>query len=974
MPDHDQIIDQIRAFVQSADQTRTPALEALAVAYAEACGEVGRRLSRCHGLLRQGLRSEAIQLAETAPRLLDQLAALDFPERTAWDEIVQVYDLLPAPPIPVETASFLNEAYAEEDPLRDLLRSHRRLALARAPLAERIEALRRLAAHDPNNPIWLEDLRTFEAARLVQVERESAEAEKTGDAEAITRLLSELEDQTWAEPPPERLLAPLRALNARLQKKWRRAKLAEIEGRLSDAFAADDPIRGRIARDQWLERTASFGLRDDDPMRDRVEPALRWLDAHDRQADADRRRETAFEALNARLDDPAPAPSRELERLAGELGGFRENFPGDLVDRFHARLAMERARESRRRNWILAGASAAALVVAIAIGTAYRNHARSTRAARAAVAVTDMLELGEVDRALEFLNAMSKADAAVVESPEFHEARSLLTIEREKEVARVLEFDRLIRLADQAPAIEENPDALESARKLARLATEKTAIEERANSRRVTAQAERERREEALGPRLQELDERANALVNDFRRGGDSGDPNRFLEPLVKLQDECRGFEAEAQAVGGGSLALLQSITAKLNNFGAEFDRGRRLTTAEDQLVIRTTYAPDARFDPDGYADALDAYARALGDSARVEEVERVRGEARTWKAIVAWGRMVDRWKKDGTDLTPKQAVERLDECSKFINDHSWFPWMESAERCRARLQAVAARSAGDPKSPVGRLRALLSDQIIDAVWLAQVRREGGGGRDSYYLRRKPDEGSNLLQYIENFDGRVRDKPIVLQFITHSDWSPQTKLASKYKPMISGDLTESQWDETMLAMLADVRDDPLMDPLLKMILLKKIGEDASAGGASPRKALEATLAALGASDVDPNVPWMDPTNTTANRLRPRAQALIDGLPDLAAAARAVEEERRIADRIATASPRAVGWLAPRDGSWTLHAGKSLPRDGELWTAAPDGATRSTGKRLGTLQNGIPKLDPEDDDALAEGRPVFVWLE
>ena len=974
MPDHDQIIDQIRAFVQSADQTRTPALEALAVAYAEACGEVGRRLSKCHGLLRQGLRSEAIQLAENAPRLLDQLAALDFPERAAWDEIVQVYDLLPAPPIPVEIASFLNEAYAEEDPLRDLLRSHRRLALARAPLPDRIDALRRLADRDPNNPVWLEDLRTFETARFAQIERESAEAEKTGDAEAITRLLSELEDQTWAEPPPERLLAPLRALNARLQKKWRRAKLAEIEGRLGDAFAAGDPIRGRIARDRWLELTDSFGLRADDPMRDRVALALRWLDDHDRQAEADRRRETAFEELNALLDNPSPAASRDLERLAGELGGFRENFPGDLVDRFHARLALERARETRRRTWIIAGASAAALVVAVAIGTAYRNHARSNRAARAATAVADMIELGEVEQALEFLDALTKADAEVVESPEFHEARRLLTIEREKEVARVLEFDRLLRLADQAPAIEENPDALESARKLARLATEKTAIEERTNARRATAQAERARREEALAPRLQELDERAGALVDDFRRGGDSGDPNRFLEPLVKLQEECRGLEAEARAIGGGSLALLQSIAAKLNNFGAEFDRGRRRATAEDQLVIRTTYAPDARFDPDGFADALDVYARALTDSSRVEEVERVRGEARTWKAIVAWGRMVDRWKKEGADLTPKQATDRLDECSKFINDHSWYPWMESAERCKARLQAVAARSAGDPKSPVGRLRALLSDQIIDAVWLAQVRREGGAGLDSYYLRGRPDEGSNLLQYIENFDGRVRPKPIVPQFMTHSDWSPQTKMASKYKQKIGGDLTESQWDETMLAMLVEVRDDPLMDPLLKMILLRKIGEDAVAGGASLRKALEPMLAELGASDVDPNVPWMDPTNTTANRLRPRAKALIDGLPGLAAAARAVEEERRSAERIAAASPRAVGWLALRDGSWTLRAGKSLPREGELWTAAPDGQTRSTGKRLGTLQNGIPKLDPEDDDAAAEGRPVFVWLE
>lgn len=972
MSDCEQLVDQIRAFVQSADQTKTPALEALAVSFAEANGEVGRRLSKCHSLLRQGLRSEAIQLAETAPRLLDQVAALDFPERADWDEIVQLYDLLPAPPIPAESASFLNEAYAEEDPLQDLLRSHRRLALVRAPLSDRIRVMRKLATLDPNNPIWPEDLQTFEKARFAQIDREAARAEKAGDAEAVARLMAELDGQTWLEAPPDSLVAPLRRLNAKLQSKRKLEKLADLERRLNDAFTARDAARGRIARKGWLALAESMGLRPGDPMRDRVEPALRWLDEQDLRAREDRRQQEAYEELTALLDDPAPVHSTELERLAGELGGLRENLPDQLAERFSARLTQERARENRRRAWAIGGASAAMILIAASAAFAYRGHLRSTRATRAAVAVADMLELGELERALEFVESLAKTDAAIVEAREFHDARSRLTIEKEKEATRAFEFDKALRLADQAPVLDEEPKALEEARKLARLETEKAAVDQRASARREAARAERERREEEFSPRLQELEKEANQLVADYRRGAESGDLGRFLDPLVKLQNECRAFDDEARSVGPEFHARLASITARLNNLGEDFDRARRLKTAEDQLTITATYAPGASFDHNRFADFLGDYAKALSDSTRAEEVARVRKEARIWQAIVAWGQLVDRWSKEGTDLTPAEATIRLDACSKFINDHSWYPGMIAARKYKGDLEAIASRRGGAPQSPVGRLRALLSDSMIDAVWMVQVSRQFGGDPDRYYLAKKPDEGSNLLQYIENFDRRERSRTIVLQYIKYSDWSPQTKLADKYKPKLAEELTASQWDEVMLAMLADVRDDPMMDPILKMVLLKKICESAPAGGASLLLPLAPTSAMLRESDIDTNVPWMDPTNTTADRLRPRAEALIKSLPSQASIVKELQSAREHQEWIATTAPRVVGWLTREADSWSLLAGKSLPREGELWTAVPDGESKSMLSVIGEIQNGEPTFGAYDAEAPAEGRPVFVW--
>src|SRR5258708_33471989 len=128
MIDHHQLVDEIRSFLYSSDQTMTDSLKQLGAAYMTACQEVNARLRRCAEYLQQGLRSEAIHLAQTEPALLDELAVLDFPGRSDWDEICLTYGL-PAPPqLNIEAAEALNEAYADALPLEGLLRQHRLLA------------------------------------------------------------------------------------------------------------------------------------------------------------------------------------------------------------------------------------------------------------------------------------------------------------------------------------------------------------------------------------------------------------------------------------------------------------------------------------------------------------------------------------------------------------------------------------------------------------------------------------------------------------------------------------------------------------------------------------------------------------------------------------------------------------------------------------------------------------------------------
>ena len=57
--------------------------------------------------------------------------------------------------------------------------------------------MRKLAALDPTNPIWGEDLRTIEKARFRQIQVEAAEAVRLHDGPHIKRLLAEVQESPW---------------------------------------------------------------------------------------------------------------------------------------------------------------------------------------------------------------------------------------------------------------------------------------------------------------------------------------------------------------------------------------------------------------------------------------------------------------------------------------------------------------------------------------------------------------------------------------------------------------------------------------------------------------------------------------------------------------------------------------------------------------------------------------------------------
>jgi hypothetical protein len=356
MPDYHRIVDDVRSFLHSSDQTYSDTLKALAAEYAAACKEVNGRLRRCEEYLQKGLRSEAIHFAQGEPVLLDAVAALDFPERADWEEVALTYGLPPPPKLRVETAEALNKAYSEEQPVEQLLRRHRRLALKRAPLVQRLAVMHQLAEADPTNPIWAEDLPAFERARFQKMSNDLQAALSTNDLDAIFGLWEEVQGGRWLVQPPADLVNVFTVEMPRRRHVRARQICEKIARELKVAYSTRNEPGARKLQYEWLQHLQQLELGPTDPLWELAGPALRWLAEKDRQV-ADTQ---AYEAAVAEFERAfyRGADVQELEQEYYKVRKFQRPVPAELEQRFRERVSSVRTAAQRRERLLLAAAFA----------------------------------------------------------------------------------------------------------------------------------------------------------------------------------------------------------------------------------------------------------------------------------------------------------------------------------------------------------------------------------------------------------------------------------------------------------------------------------------------------------------------------------------------------------------------------------------------------------------------------------------
>jgi hypothetical protein len=333
------------------------------------CININRRIRDIGMLLHRGLRSEAIHQAEIEPPLLDVVTTLDFPELPQWLDLTTRLGIGRAPALLIDTAAELNDAYADEKPLENLLRTHRLLAIGRAPIAARISTLRKIAKFDFKNNVWNEDLKEYEEVRFGELRYEIAQACKQNNLKALTALKSELDESDWISTPPQELVDYAEKQAGALFTDKSRERIADLSRRLQAAMNALDIELAEQLTPKWQKCLQHAKLSNADPNVMTAQRVLEWVEqeraAHAEQEEEEYKRQQE----QAQIDDFKAAVKGDIPEAKLVLRREQLRRAGVKVPKFLESQYNERLKQLRRKQFVFYSAVAgggvfAALLVA----------------------------------------------------------------------------------------------------------------------------------------------------------------------------------------------------------------------------------------------------------------------------------------------------------------------------------------------------------------------------------------------------------------------------------------------------------------------------------------------------------------------------------------------------------------------------------------------------------------------------------
>jgi hypothetical protein len=438
---------------------RTPAngvLPKLAADYGAICRGAVQRLNQCAAMIGAGDEHQALQLAEAAPALLDQLTLLAFRRSPNFRVVCQSQNL-PAPEsFDIKSIRQLNDLYAKGiDKDHALYREYRRAVVLNSD-TRALAVLRSITRLNPNDKNAATEL-----ARLEHKFR----SDKIHKLERLVRGQAPVRDISIAaeelESVPE----------AQQSAAWIPAQIIRGAGLVEQAREAQ---RAAAVEDlqQILAKIPNVAHLLGEADRQTVEELERWS-----AADAARRKEAAsrraailqLTEVVARIEQEQIAPRKRslqelrasaetLERAWRQVETFRAEIAGDVAARAQKlrdtlRLQIERSLQASRRL-AFAGVGVIVLICAVAAWFGYSRQSANALATRLRAAIADR-HVAEAESALAQANAKIALPLllnARRAASDFLQREHALKIESDKALASVEETARA-NFANASPEI-----------------------------------------------------------------------------------------------------------------------------------------------------------------------------------------------------------------------------------------------------------------------------------------------------------------------------------------------------------------------------------------------------------------------------------------------------------------------------------------------------------------------------------------
>jgi hypothetical protein len=868
MTDYQRLLDNIRAFLASANQVRTDELADWAAEYARGCAEANDRLRRCTDYLQKGLRTEAIHAAEEQPNLLDLVAMLDLQELDAWRGVCFQYELTDPPALAIESAAALNEAYAGEETVKGLLTKHRLLALACAPVKDRLATMRKLAESDPSSPFWQEDVQSFERARLEEIRVSVPKAAKTGDSAAANRLCEDLDSKSWRTTIPADLKNRARDVAATLRGAGAQTELRKLLPALNEAYSAMSFAECRSLLDQWDTIVADSGMSTPADLQESIDPIVSWVS--DQQAARDQKAafEEACNELQRALD--VDATDATLERAYLKAARMPLQMPEDLELRHQARLS---ARASARKNKRLLIFTAIVATFAIAAGVAAVITSQVIRGREIADVQTALhdglqdVDAGNADRAAAMMKQLLADHSRIAGSPPIVKAAADLRSAIDAETQRASDFQKHLTAALADGVEHPKLDEIQLAEPLAKLDSEKAqlaAVKAQIEDFQNARQRDRDKKFVDEGKDLTDTIDRV--LSMDLLKS----DPTGYQNQLAAFQSRL----GELGTYSGVSPQLLQtqirSATALLKQKQEAIDEASLEQSLIDQLGRSASSADQA--------SVLKMYLEKFNDSPRSVDFQRTLGEVPAEQAVEAWNLLREKWPaampKDLED-----AASRMQQVADYLKAWPSSPFSAPLDDYASYLR-MGQQMAG-PDGPWKKsFRDLLNNPLVHDLQMV----ESQDGKCYFTL-------GDIKLHSSQLNGQTVSEEF--DAVTSSDVSKRTHetlartgLLKNTAPALSPQAAFAEdaerridqmnfvdWEQVGPQIIAELTSRTDMNPILQSILLQnalQTGQPMMDWVGEP--ACKAVADGLAKQGLD-NLEWLDPAN-------PPQQSVVDPLKEL----------------------------------------------------------------------------------------------
>jgi hypothetical protein len=857
------LIDRIRIVLARERYESSPEIKELASDFSDQTRQLNERLRRCGEYLRQGLRSEAIHEAETEPRLLDCVSVLESfseEERNAWKDVCEFLDQPVGEPLLCNVAIMVDEAYAEQAPLENLMRQHRKLALQRAPLPIRLRLLRKLAQADSNAEHWTEDLARFEEVRHEQIAQEARSQRKVMSVVTLDELLTEVNSKEWIVPPPPKTVSTIRTMRREAVRSAARLKLEEIERELHQAHSDKDYQKGRVAYDQWQRALPVAELPADDPLITRSLAALAWCEQERGLESGEAVWQNHIHAVELALESPR-TDQQSLARLVEQTGRLGRALPDPLGTRLTDRLRGLRVQRGRRR--ILIGATACtgaiAIIAMVLMIIQWSNEVAQRR--EITKRIYQMTERGEIEQAAEL---SKQFDTRWQHVPEWLDAKASIVAAQKASADRERRYEALM---SQVEAVSDTDE--KGFERLVREAEDhinkppvSDDLKQRFDQRWRILTAERQKRrnklEESLTSRLAVQESEINSLETKF--------PEMELAEFTATRDRIQGalnVLADSSGLPKNLADLVKLHRSRLDDIDRKNSKAIRRKQLFAELSKHSTVphnspAPGV----DGYITSLTKGAETLIKSdALVEELQKSSQEAPAWKAVYAVQQGLPSDPALMFPIDPQRLASRKKEIVRLIEQHQMCPLQDVLKTYSALLKTLEER-----QNAVEAFRKYLATEEMNGLFVVYTTttprpyylNESAELKTGSFFRwcRRNESSQVRLAFSKLKNSKPEEAP--LKEIAYDNWSE-----------ICRRLVETTLEERN-PIASDV------DPILKLEIVNRINDMAVKGNTdwNTQKLFQDFAEPLQAARIKyANADWADPEDKNLEKYRDTVSGL-----------------------------------------------------------------------------------------------------